>query len=142
MGLDAIVKVAQLLSYLVAAYAAFRAVSVYGENARRERARWADSLFSRFFVAPDYKKVRDLLDRDSDDREVVELVNGDNADWTDYLNFFEFVFYLQASKQLSKEDVDALFGYYVGCLKKHPAVVAYVRDKAKSFEYLRRRLGQ
>ena len=113
MGLDTFVKIAQLLSYAVAAYAAFRAVSVYRDNARRERARWADSLFSRFFIAPDYKKLRDVLDRDSGDSEVVELVNSDNADWTDYLNFFEFVFYLQASKQLFREDVDALFGYYV-----------------------------
>jgi hypothetical protein len=140
MCLDNLVKLAQIVSYLVAAFAALRAVLVYRDNARRERAHWADTLFSRFFVALDYRKVRDLLDSDPDDPEVVKLVENDRADWTDYLNFFEFVFYLQVTKQLFKEDVDALFGYYVGCLKKHPAVINYIKDKGKSFEYLRRQI--
>lgn len=140
MCLDVLVKIAQIVSYLVAAFAACWAVKVYRDNARRERARWADSLFSRFFVAPDYKKIRDLLDSGPDDPKVKELVKNDSAEWTDYLNFFEFVQYLLASKQLFKEDVDALFGYYVGCLRKHPAVITYIKDKGKSFEYLRKGL--
>lgn len=84
--------------------------------------------------------MRDLLDSGSDSAEVVRMVEKDLADWTDYLNFFEFVLYLQASKQLYERDIDALFGYYLGCLKKHPCVVTYVKDKGKSFEYLRRQL--
>jgi hypothetical protein len=140
MYLDALQEFAKIVSYLGPTVAAVWAVLVYRSNARRERARWADALFSRFYVAPDYKKVRDLLDSDPDDPKVVQLIKDDPADWTDYLNFFEFVQYLQSSKQLSGEDVHALFGYYVGCLKKHPAIIAYVKDKGKSFEYLRKQL--
>jgi hypothetical protein len=140
MYLDALREFAKIVSYLGPTVAAFWAVLVYRSNARRERARWADSLFSRFFVERDYKTVRDVLDSDSDISEVVQMVEKDLADWTDYLNFFEFVLYLQASKQLYEKDVDALFGYYLSCLKKHPCVVTYIKDKGKSFEYLRRQL--
>jgi len=142
MCLEALQEFGKIVSYLGPTVAALWAVLVYRRNARRERARWAEALFSRFYVAPDYKKVRDLLDCDADDPRVVQLVKNDSADWTDYLNFFEFVQYLQASKQLSEEDVHALFGYYVGCLKKHPVIVTYIRDKGKSFEYLRKQLDQ
>lgn len=115
---------------------------VYGDNARRERARWAENLYSRFYVEPHLKGVRDLLDCDSDDPKVEELVNNDGADWTDYLNFFEFVQYLRESKQLSDEDVQALFGYYLACLKKHHATMTYISDSGKGFDYLRRLVNE
>jgi hypothetical protein len=140
MYLDSIQEIAKVVSYLGPTVAAFWALFVYRNNARRERARWAESLYSRFFVEPDLKKVRDLLDCDPDDPKVEELVKSDNADWTDYLNFFEFVQYLQASKQLSDEDVQALFGYYIGCLKRHRATMAYISDSGKGFDYLRKLL--
>jgi hypothetical protein len=140
MGLDSIREIAKFVSYLGPTAAAFWALFVYRNNARRERARWAESLYSRFFVEPDLKRVRDLLDCDPDDPNVEELVRNDGADWTDYLNFFEFVQYLQASRQLSDEDVQALFGYYIGCLKRHRATMAYISDRGKGFDYLRKLL--
>ena len=69
-----------------------------------------------------------------------ELVAKESAAWTDYLNFFEFMAYLQSSKQLSRRDVDALFSYYLGCLKKHPEAAAYIRNPAKGYENLRKQL--
>jgi hypothetical protein len=140
MCLDTLQEFAKIVSYLGPTVAALWAVLVYRSNARRERARWADALYSRFYVEKDLKKVRDLLDCDTDDPKVVELVKKDSADWTDYLNFFEFVQYLRASKQLSEKDVQALFGYYIDCLKKHQATMAYISDSRNGFEHLRKLL--
>jgi len=140
MRLDALQDFAKIVSYLGPTVAAFWALFVYRNNARRERARWAESLYSRFYVEPDLKKVRDLLDCGPDDPKVAQLVKDEKRDFTDYLNFFEFVQYLRASNQLSDEDVKAIFGYYLDCLKKHHVIVAYVKDRGKSFEYLRKLL--
>jgi hypothetical protein len=139
MTLDA-VRTAQMVSYLAGAVAALTAVWVYKSNSRRERARWADSLYSRFYEREELKRIRDLLDCSAGEPQVSQLVTTEPSAWTDYLNFFELVAYLQSSKQLHKEDVDALFSYYLGCLKKHAEVVGYIRNKEKGYEYLRRTL--
>jgi len=137
LSLDAIVKVVQIFSYAAGAGAAVSAFLVYKSNSRRERARWAESLYARFFERPDLKKTREVLDSDKDDAKVVELVTKEGPEWTDYLNFFEFVAYLQDSKQLSEKDVAAMLGYYMECLKKHGCTANYIRDKTKGFDYLR-----
>jgi len=102
-----IAKAVQMGSYIAGVFAAFWAVMVYQSNSRRERARWAESLYSRFFEREDLKHVRDLLDCNSGDPQVSELVTTETSSWTDYLNFFEFMAYLQTSKQLSGRDVQA-----------------------------------
>ena len=137
MGLDSIAKFAQICSYAIGALAAVWAGVVYGQNARRERAKWADSLFDRFFVKADLKQVRDLIDCQANDKTVQDLVAADEPRWTDYLNFFEFVQYLKVSKQLYEQDVQALFGYYLGCLRRHRAIVEYIEKEESGFEYLR-----
>ena len=116
--------------------AAFWALWVYGNNSRRERARWAESLYTRFYEKPELKTIRDQLDCAAGDATVARLVTEETPALTDYLNFFEFVAYLQSSKQLSGTDVQALFGYYLDCLRRHTDVVGYIRNKEKGFEYL------
>ena len=131
-------RLVQIGSYIAGVFAAFWAVLVYRSNSRRERARWAESLYARFYEREELKVVRDLLDCAVGDKQVAELVRSESSAWTDYLNFFEFMAYLQSSKQLSKRDVEALFRYYLDCLKKHPEVAAYIRNKEKGYEHLRR----
>jgi hypothetical protein len=131
-------KAVQIGSYIAGVFAAFWAVLVYRNNSRRERARWAENLYSRFYEKEELKQVRDLLDCSPGDEQVAELVRSEGAVWTDYLNFFEFVAYLQSSKQLSKQDVEALFRYYLDCLKSHPEAKAYIQNREKGYEYLRR----
>jgi hypothetical protein len=99
-----------------------------------------ESLYSRFFEKGELKQVRDILDCASDDEKVNALVTEEGSAWTDYLNFFELVAYLQESKQVAAEDVKALFEYYIGCLKRHRATMDYIRDETKGFKYLRRLL--
>jgi hypothetical protein len=138
MPLDQAVKGVQILSYIAGASAAVSAVFVYRNNSRRERARWVESLYSRFFEKGELKQVRDILDCDSDDEKVNALVTEEGSAWTDYLNIFELVAYLQESKQVATEDVKAMFEYYIGCLKRHRASMDYIRDETKGFKYLRR----
>jgi len=139
MSLD-VVRVIQAASSIAGITAAFWALWVYRNNSRRERARWAESLYSRFYEKEELKQVRDMLDCDLGDPHVSELVAKESAAWTDYLNFFEFMAYLQSSKQLSRRDVEALFSCYLGCLKKHPEAAAYIRNPAKGYENLRKQL--
>ena len=139
MPLD-VVKLIQTLSSLAGITAAFWALRVYHSNSRRERARWAEDLYSRFYEKEGLKLVRDMLDCDAGDPKVSQLVVDESSAWTDYLNFFEFVAYLESSKQLSQQDVEALFSYYLDCLRQHPEVAAYIRNRAKGYENLRRQL--
>lgn len=121
---------------MVGTVAAIGALLVYRNNSKRERARWAEGLYTRFYEKPELKKVRDQLDCVAGDAGVASLVSEESSALTDYLNFFEFVAYLQSSKQLSRTDVHALFGYYLDCLRRHKDVVGYIRNKEKGFEYL------
>ncbi|HSZ63113.1 MAG TPA: hypothetical protein VK828_15025 [Terriglobales bacterium] len=84
--------------------------------------------------------TRDKLDCASGDPLVAKLVSEEASELTDYLNFFEFVAYLESSRQLDEADVRALFSYYLDCLKKHKEVAAYIQNQEKGFEYLRRNL--
>jgi hypothetical protein len=99
--------------------------------------KWADWLFDRFFVKEGLKQVRDLIDCKANDKTVQDLVADDKPRWTDYLNFFEFVQYLKVSKQLSEKDVQALFGYYRGCLSRHQVIVDCIEKEEYGFDYLR-----
>ena len=138
--LDIAVKFAQIASYCAGAFAAVSAFFLYRSNSRRERARWAEGLYVRFFEQSKLKEVRDALDCDAPNPRVTKLVSDESSDWTDYLNFFEFVAYLQSSRQLLEQDVQAPFGYYLQCLKKHQTVLDYIRDRSKGFDYLREML--
>ncbi len=140
MSLESAKTIVQILSALATAVAALGALIVYRMNSRRERARWAESLYARFFERTELKAMRDKLDCPPGDAGVRQLVAEESAALTDYLNFFEFVAYLESSKQLSETDVEALFGYYLECLKRHSEVAGYIRNHDKGFEYLRKEL--
>jgi hypothetical protein len=60
------------------------------------------------------------------------------ARFTDYLNFFEYVAFLEGSRQLRVDDVRTLFGYYLGCLGRHSRVRNYIHDPANGYEELRK----
>ncbi len=74
------------------------------------------------------KKVRDSLDCEADQEQVNELVLRGQANFTDYLNFFEFVAFLGYKNQLTQEEIEDLFGYYLSCLKRHSRVRKYIKE--------------
>jgi hypothetical protein len=105
---------------LLAAAGVLGAVRIYYRKLALERATWLSSLYSKFYEAPDLKRMRKALDDNPPDApEVEELVRNEDPDLTDHLNFFEFMAYLEARGQLSKRDVAALFDYYLRLLSKH-----------------------
>lgn len=67
------------------------------------------------------------------------LVIEEKAAFTDYLNFFEYVAFLKKSKQLRNRDVEALFDYYLKCLKRHDRVRTYIDNNG--YEHLSHLLG-
>jgi hypothetical protein len=132
---------AQTIYYLMAAVGAFVAVLTYRRNSAVERARWLSSLYTKFYEAPDLKRIRTALDETPPNAAPVqELVRTEDSDFTDYLNFFEFVAYLTARGQLSKRDVAALFDYYLRLLSKHEDVRKYILDDRKGYGYLKKLL--
>jgi len=136
MTLSSIRDAVQVIASSAGAVAALGALWVYRNNSRRERARWAESLYARFYEKPELKIIRDQLDCPAGDLTVSRAITEETSAFTDYLNFFEFVAYLQSSKQLSETDVQALFGYYLNCLRRHKELMAYIQNKEKGFEYL------
>ncbi len=93
-----------------------------------ERAKWSLGLYEKFYEQPLLKDIREILDSESDSEEVVSLVLRCPADFTDYLNFFEFVSFLEKNKQLKRAEIDALFNYYLKCLNRHPRVIKFIED--------------
>jgi len=94
-------------------------VRIYYRKSALDRATWLSSLYLKFYEAPDLKRIRKALDDNPPDApEVAELVRNEDADLTDYLNFFEFMAYLEERGQLNKRDVAALFDYYLRLLSK------------------------
>jgi len=131
----------QPIFHLLAAVSVAIAAATYWKNSALERARWLSSLYTKFYEAPDLKFTREVLDCNPPDApEVKKLVEEQDARFTDYLNFFEFMAYLKACGQLSHKDVAALFDYYLRILAKHSDVRKYVLDDRNGYGYLKRLL--
>jgi hypothetical protein len=126
---------------LVGIVSAILALRTYTTNSKRERAKLAVQLFEKFYEGERYKKVREALDCLTDEPGVKELVKREPSEFTDYLNFFEFVAHLAAEKQLSRSDVLTLFDYYLRCMKRHRCVMNYLNEREKGFEQLNELLG-
>jgi predicted negative regulator of RcsB-dependent stress response len=133
--LECIKSFLDLAYHAVAIVAAIVAIWVYYRNRKLEQSKWASNLYEKFYETDRYKKVRDILDSD-DSEEISILVRKESAEFTDYLNFFEQVAIFTASKQLDKNDVEALFCYYFNCLELR-AVRDYIDEESKGYEKLK-----
>ena len=116
--------------------AAIIAVCVYRRNSRLEQSRWASSFYEKYYEADRYKVIREALDC-GDNNQIRQLVEKEEAEFTDYLNFFEHVAIFTKSKQLNKDDVEASFAYYLNCLSELEAVHNYIEDETKGYEHLK-----
>jgi hypothetical protein len=67
---------------------------------------------------------------------VNEIVIREEPAFTDYLNFFEFIAFLKASRQLKDPEIEALFGCYLNCLKRHDRVKQYISNPENGYEGL------
>jgi len=111
------------------------AAFVYWRNSRLERAKWLASLYEKFYEKEHLKAIREILDcKDEISLDITKIIRDESAEFTDYLNFFEFVAFLKTSKQLKYEEVEQLFGYYLNCLNRRQNVKEYI--KSKDYELL------
>jgi hypothetical protein len=98
-------------------------------------------LYEKFYERAELKQVRDVLDGD-DVRAISKMVADEGTEFTDYLNFFEFVAILSQSKQIGKHEVLDMFNYYLRNLGSRQEVMNYINDPAKGFEKLRKMLKE
>lgn len=136
MSLENWQSVAQIIAALGTLVAAIYALWIYRRNSRLERSRWASTLYEKFYETGHYKKMRELLDVPADADHINEIVIREEPDFTDYLNFFEYVAILTRSGQLRDENVRDLFGYYLDCLKRHERVRKYIGNPTNGYEKL------
>jgi hypothetical protein len=139
--IQTIYYVAGTIAALGTVVAAFIGLWVYKKNSRFERARWASELYRSFYQEKDLKSVRDRLDCPAGSEDVNKLVNDESPEFTDYLNFFEYIAFLRNAKQLHDSEVHDLFGYYLDCLRHHEPVLAYVRKSENGYEGLAGLIG-
>lgn len=66
------------------------------------------------------------------------MVEEEPPEFTDYLNFFEFIGCLHEMKQLNDRDITALFDYYLKLLKRNKDVRGYINNPDKGYEKLKR----
>lgn len=131
-----ITMVAAVGTFITAMIAAFN----YVQGRRLERAKWTLSLYEKFYERPELKAVREALDNESDAQVVSDLVLSCPPEFTDYLNFFEYVSFLERKNQLQREEVRALFDYYIKCLSRHTRVIKFISDNG--YEELGRMLRE
>ncbi|HEV2417146.1 MAG TPA: hypothetical protein VGX94_05040 [Terriglobia bacterium] len=111
----------------------------YRQSVRLERSKWMKELYEKFYERSDLKQVRDLLDG-GDQTKIEKLVDEESANFTDYLNFFEFLAYLWKSKQIGLDEIKGIFEYYLRNLKQNESAAGYIAERANGFEQLQKLL--
>ncbi len=114
------------------------AARTYRLNSRTKVAEFLLKLHQSFFVDATYSKMRQTLDVESTPASelISSLVRQEDVEFTDFLNFFELVAYMNQRGDLQVADVYALFGYYLRILTTNADLRGYIRDKSRSFEHL------
>jgi hypothetical protein len=126
----------------------------YRRQVNLEQMRWLQQLYDSFYNSDRYKGVRQVIDFD-ELGQTMELLRRGEADphqlslperaqidqFTDYLNFFEWLAYLEKEKQLTFQQLDTMFGYYLTRLlqvDKNRQLRKYIQEKG--YEQLHRLL--
>ena len=103
---------------------------------RSEHAKWVTSLYEKFYENHDLKEVRQSVDCGSAESHQ-KMVTEESPEFTDFLNFFEYVAYLWRNRQLSDAEVNGLFGYYLDCLARSKGIMGYIENTSThSYEQL------
>jgi hypothetical protein len=111
---------------VVVAGAAILARRSYRHQISLERMKWLQQFYDNFYNSDRYKAVRQRIDFDDVETLFPLLRKSDTApqelrpqerdqldQFTDYLNFFEWIGYLEKEGQVSFENVDVMFKYYL-----------------------------
>lgn len=118
--------------------------------------RWLQQLYDSFYNSDRYKAVRQMIDFDELE-QTMELLRRSDSDphhitlperaqvdqFTDYLNFFEWLAFLEEEKQLTFAQLDTMFGYYLTRLlqvDKNRQLRKYIQEEG--YEQLNRLLDR
>jgi len=135
------IEILKTIAAMIVAGTALWGIYVYFTNSRLRRAEWLASLYEKFYERPELKVVREVLDCEGGQSAAIDkLVSEETAEFSDYLNFFEFVAVLRKSGQLTQEEIEDLFHYYLDCIENCRAVRAYIAKKG--YEQLDRLLQE
>jgi hypothetical protein len=140
MDASTVAPYTRVLLDLFAIVAGTTAIATYRRNARVRRAEWLSSLHSKFFETSTYKRIRQILEAKGESYVALCKALADNQTnddvelFVDYLNFFEFVGSLRELGQLSSEEIDRLFDYYLRQLAGEPVIRQFV--ETQGFESL------
>lgn len=132
MGLDTLVKIAQIVGFILAGISLVFTAITYFKNNKLKRGEWLKSLFEKFYEGKTFSKIRKEIeyqrivsyvglnefgDAENEENEE-ELVN--------FLNFFEFISTLVKNNHLRKDEVNQLFGYYLKAIHKNIFLKSYL----------------
>jgi hypothetical protein len=123
--LDSIAKILGGLGFFVAAVS-------YRTQQRIRRAEWHRSLYEKFFENATYKEVRVWLDYGTLNAQLnvedkmTKQVNEEK--FTDFLNFFEFIGGLFTGGQLTFDQINDLFDYYLKKIKLDPDCGQWIEE--------------
>ncbi len=116
----------------------------YVRNSKTKTAEFLMTLHKAFFAESTYQQMKMLLDCDgvAEEGKLEAMVQTEPPEFTDFLNFFELVAYLDSVGTLARRDSEALLGYYFNLLREKKAVWNYIQSSAKGFENLRKLLAE
>lgn len=100
---------------------------VYYHDHRRKKAEWMHALYVKFFENKQFKKLRRIMDHEGITPEWMATVKNEER-LVDYLNFFEQIASLHTMGQISMEEIERLFDYYLKLISVQPLIRAYVKQ--------------
>ncbi|MFQ5778595.1 MAG: hypothetical protein ACE5IP_11380 [Terriglobia bacterium] len=134
----------EVLFYLVGIAAAVVSVYQYWRNSRQERARWLFELYKRFYdgaalsdmrVRIDWGKTEFIPEEKEEDQGLFRQLD-------DFLNFFEFIAYLEERKELGRSEIEKMFDYPLQIVAKDENIAQYIRRPEYGYEGLRELLNK
>lgn len=118
----------QASTYIAAIVAAILSLYQYRRNSLHERTKWLFELYQRFYGQLTFRDMRVRLD----ERKTDFLHGGEGEkllpELDDFLNFFEFIAFLQRRKEIKSDEIVAMFSYPLQTIGKNPDVMSYVRE--------------
>lgn len=111
---------------VVLALSVVAAFMQYTRGLKVQRAQWLVDLFEKFYEKDAYREVRRYVDWT--EQSSVRAAMSEDPDFeqkcTDYFNFFELIAYLEQIGELKREDVDAMFRYWIDQLRPFQGYLA------------------
>ena len=114
-------------------------VWVYYRDHLRKKAEWMHQLYGKFFENAQFKKIRRTMDHKGITEDWLKT-EANEEQLVDYLNFFEYIASLHTMGQISQEEIERMFDYYLKLMSDRPVVREYIRNWG--FEDLDRLLGE